>query len=109
MEVEVVNPVGAKPGDRIVLHLETSSLLKAAFLMYVFPVVCMLAGAALGHWFSLRNQVNPSLGSAGAGFLSLVLAFMLVKLRGDRMARKDGYKPRIVRILRPLPPVKKAA
>lgn len=109
MEVEVANPVGAKIGDRIVLHFDTSSLLKAAFLMYVFPVLCMLAGAALGHWFSLRNQLNPSLGSAAGGFLSLVLSFMLVKLRGDRLARKDNYKPRIVRILRPSPPVNKAA
>jgi sigma-E factor negative regulatory protein RseC len=109
MEVEVTNPVGAEIGDRIVLYFETSSLLRAAFLLYVFPVLCMLAGAALGHWLSLRHQLNPSLGSAAAGFFSLVLSFMLVKLRGYRLAQKDNYKPRIVRILgRALQP-KKAA
>jgi len=109
MEVEVTNPVGAKIGDRIVLYFETSSLLKAAFLLYLFPVLCMLAGAALGHWLSLKYQFNPSLGSAAGGFLCLVLSFMMVKLRGDRMAHKDSYKPRIIRILGKIPTMKKAA
>ena len=109
MEVEVTNPVGAKLGDRIVLYFETSSLLKAAFLLYVFPVLCMLAGAALGHWLSLKYQLNPSLGSAATGFLCLVLSFMIVKIRGDKLARNDSYKPRIIRILGQLPPIKKAA
>ena len=109
MEVEVTNPVGAKIGDRIVLYFETASLLKAAFLLYVFPILCMLTGAALGHWLSPRYQINPSLGSAAVGFLSLVLSFLLVKMRGDRLARKDNYKPRIVRILGRIPPIKKAA
>jgi sigma-E factor negative regulatory protein RseC len=109
MEVEVTNPVGAKIGDRIVLSFETSSLLSAAFLLYVFPVLCMLAGAALGHWLSPRYQINPSIGSAATGFLCLVMAFVLVKIRGDRLAQKDSYKPRIVRILGHIPPMKKAA
>ena len=109
MEVEVTNPVGAKIGDRIVLYFETSSLLNAAFLLYVFPVLCMLAGAALGHWLSPRYQINPSIGSAATGFLSLALSFILVKIRGDRLAQKDSYKPRIVRILGHIPPLKKTA
>jgi sigma-E factor negative regulatory protein RseC len=109
MEVEVTNPVGAKIGDRIVLYFETASLLKAAFLLYVFPVLCMLAGAALGHWLSLQYQINPSLGSAATGFLCLALSFILVKMRGDKLAHKDNYKPRIVRILKRIAPMKKAA
>ena len=109
MEVEVTNPVGAKIDDRIVLYFETSSLLKAAFLLYVYPILCMLAGAALGHWLSLRYQLNPSLGSALTGFLCFALSFILVKIRGDRLAHKDNYKPRIIRILRRIPPMKKAA
>ena len=103
MEVEVNNPLGAKIGDRIVLYFETSSLLKAAFLLYVFPVLCMLAGAALGHWLSPAYGVNASLGSAAAGFGCLALSFILVKRRGDKLALKDDYKPRIVRILGKLP------
>jgi len=100
MEVEVVNTANAKVGDRIVLYFETASLLKAAFLLYVFPVLCMLAGAAAGNWASLRFSVNPSLGSAAAGFGCLVLSFMLVKMRGDKLAKKSEYRPKIVRILK---------
>jgi positive regulator of sigma E activity len=69
----------------------------------------MMAGAALGQWLSPRYQINPSLGSAACGFLSLVLSFVLVKMRSDRLARRDNYKPRIIRILGQIPPMKKAA
>ncbi|MCG6911262.1 MAG: SoxR reducing system RseC family protein [Deltaproteobacteria bacterium] len=109
MEVEAANPVDAKIGDRILLYFETSSLLKAAFLLYIFPVLCMLGGAALGHWLSLNYSLNTSLGSAAAGFGCLALSFMLVKKRGDKMALKDSYKPRIIRILRNLPAMEKEA
>ncbi|MBW1891577.1 MAG: SoxR reducing system RseC family protein [Deltaproteobacteria bacterium] len=109
MEVEVTNPVGANVGDRIVLYFETASLLKAAFLLYVFPVLCLLAGAALGHWISLEYSLNPSLGSAASGFLCFALSFILVKMRGDKLAHKDNYKPRIVRILGQPRIVKRAA
>ena len=46
MEVDAVNSVGAQVGDRIMLYFETGSLLKATFLLYIFPILCMLLGAA---------------------------------------------------------------
>ena len=36
MEVEAINTARARVGDRIVLNIKTSSLLKATFLLYVF-------------------------------------------------------------------------
>ena len=99
MEVEVLNPVGARVDDRVVIYFETTSLLKASFLLYFFPVLAMLAGALVGHHFALSRNWDPSLGAAILGFLGLFLALAFVRMHGQKMATRNTYKPKIIRIL----------
>ena len=99
MEVEVLNSVGARVDDRVVIYFETASLLKASFLLYFFPVLGMLAGALVGHHFALSRNWDPSLGAAVLGFLGLFLALAFVRIRGQKMATRNSYKPKIIRIL----------
>jgi sigma-E factor negative regulatory protein RseC len=100
MEVEAINDAGAKEGDRIVLSFETTSLLKACFFIYVFPILIMLAGAAIGYNAASLLDLNSSGLSALFGFSALIFAFWFVKYRGNRMAQNTKYRPRIIRILR---------
>jgi sigma-E factor negative regulatory protein RseC len=100
MEVEAVNKIGAKVDDRVVIAFESSSLLKASFLIYLFPVICMIAGALLGQKLSHKYDLNESLFSAGAAFIFFVAAFLFVRIKGNRMAQKDAYRPSIVKILK---------
>ena len=99
MEVEAINDAGAKVGDRIVLSFETTSLLKACFLIYVLPILIMIAGAAIGFNTAPLLNFNPSGLSAVFGFSALILAFWFVKSRGNRMAQNAKYRPKIIRIL----------
>lgn len=99
MEVEAINDAGAKEGDRIVLSFETTSLLKACFLIYVLPILIMIAGAAIGFNTAPLLNLNASGLSAVFGFSALVLAFWFVKSRGNRMAQNTKYRPKIIRIL----------
>lgn len=103
MEVDAINMAGARVGDRIVLHFETASLLKATFLLYIFPILCMLFGASVGHWFSLKHGLNDSAVSAVAGFLCLILSFALVRTKANKMAQNERYRPKIIKVLRPAP------
>ena len=100
MEVEAVNKIGAKADDRVVIAFESSSLLKASFLIYLFPVICMVTGALLGQKLSLKYDLNESLFSAGTAFIFFAAAFLFVRIKGNRMAEKDAYRPRIVKILK---------
>ena len=100
MEVEAINTAGAQVGDRIILSIETSSLLKASFLLYVFPILCMIIGAIIGHGTAPLFHFDASTFSAVIGFLFFSLAVMFVKLKGNKLAEKDRYKPRITRILK---------
>jgi len=100
MEVEAVNKIGAKADDRVVIAFESASLLKVSFLIYLFPVICMIAGALIGQKLSLKYDLNESLFSAGAAFIFFVAAFLFVRIKGNRMAKKDTYRPSIVKIFK---------
>ncbi len=99
MEVEVLNPVGARPGDLVVLKIDTSPLLKATFLIYLFPILLLLAGAAAGQWISSSAGWNSAVPAAVLGFGCLAAGLALVKILGGRISQQDAYRPRIVRIL----------
>jgi sigma-E factor negative regulatory protein RseC len=98
MEVEVSNTIGAKVGDRIVLNIKTSSLLKATFLLYVFPILAMIAGAWIGQTIALNKGSDPSGLSALFAFGFFGLAFIVIRVAGRRLSRDTSYKPEIIKI-----------
>lgn len=101
MEVEAINSAGAKVGDRIVLSIQTASLFKATFIVYIFPILALLAGAFLGQKLATDNgSQDPSGFSALMAFLFFGLAFVFVKLIGRAMSLKKEYTPTIVKIVK---------
>jgi sigma-E factor negative regulatory protein RseC len=100
MEVEAINSAGASVGDRIVLSIQTSSLLKATFLIYIIPILSMLVGAFLGQKLAFDNgNQDPSGFSALMAFLFLGVAVLFIKFIGKSMSLKKEYTPTIVRIV----------
>ena len=99
MEVKAINSVGASVGDQIVLSFETASLLKATFLIYVFPIILLIAGAALGQALAPFIGFSPSSLSVLLGFFFFFIALFVIKTRANRMAKKNAYQPKITKIL----------
>lgn len=86
-------------GDRIVLSVSSSAVLKVSFLLYVFPILLMIVGAVIGQNLGPRLQMDPSMLSLLTGLLFFLMAFVFVRLGSNRMGKKDKYRPRIVRII----------
>ena len=103
MEVEAINTASARVGDRIVLNIKTSSLLKATFLLYVFPILAMIAGALLGQTVAGMRGADPSGLSALFGFLFFGLAFIAIRIVGRFLSKDASYKPEIIKIRSPRP------
>ena len=99
MEVRAINAAGAGVGDRIVLTFDTSPLLKATFLLYVFPILILIAGAAAGQYLSGVIGLDVSVGAALLGFSCFFAAVLFVRKKGNRLAGRQEYQPRISRIL----------
>lgn len=98
MEVDSINTIGAKKGDRVVLGFKSSSLLKATFLIYVFPILCMLVGAVGGQEIAPHFGMAPSGFSAIIGFLCFFAAILFVRSKGNKLAEKKDYRPEIIRV-----------
>ena len=99
MEVKALNVVGAREGDRIVLSFETRSLLKATFLIYVFPIIFLVVGALFGQLLAARVLINPSALSVLMGFAFFFVALFIMKVRANKMAARNAYQPKITKIL----------
>jgi len=100
MKVEVINNAGASPGDRVVLSFASSSLLKATFFLYMFPIICLMVGAIGGMMLAPSFDMDEQLFAAIIGFTSFLGAVLIVRIGGNKMSQKDKYKPKIIRVLR---------
>lgn len=98
MEVEAINTANAQVGDRIVLSINTASLLKATFLLYVFPILAMIAGALIGQTLAVMRGSDPSGFSAFFACLFFGLAFIFIRFAGRRLSNNASYKPEIVKV-----------
>jgi len=76
-EYAVVNPIAAAAGETVVVGIEEGSLLRAATLAYLVPLVFLLVGAVLGSRFG-------DLYAAGGALAGMVVAVFW--LRGRRAA-----------------------
>ena len=101
MEVQAINIAGAVIGDRVVIGFETSSLLKASFLIYIFPVLGLIVGAAIGQEMAPMTGLNASAASPLAGLLFFFLTFLIIRRKGNQLAKQNQYRPKVIRIVDP--------
>lgn len=97
--MEAFNPISAKAGDRVIISIQTSTLLSAAFQMYILPILFMLAGALIGDSLADPLDMNPLALSTVLGISCFVLSIVLLKYKTRSSRVRERYQPRIVRIL----------
>jgi len=102
MEVEAINYAKAKVGETVVISFETSPLLKATFMLYVLPILFLMAGAFIGTKMAPFLNFNASLLSVITGFLFFGIIIIFVKSKGNKLAKKDEYRPKVIKILKEL-------
>jgi sigma-E factor negative regulatory protein RseC len=99
-EVEVMNPLGAQRGDAVTIAIQTGSMIKLSALLYLFPVFCMILGAALGSHLAPDYGVDESGLSAFMAFSFFFLSFLIIRFTSSRIAGNDRYHARIIQIKR---------
>ena len=99
MEVEAINKAGAQIGQKVVLSFDTSPLLKATFMLYMLPILTMMTGAFIGQQLAPKLNLDTSFLSAIFGFLFFGLTLLFVRSKGNKMAKKDEYRPKIIRVI----------
>jgi sigma-E factor negative regulatory protein RseC len=96
--ITVLNPIQARPGDRVVIGLQEGSFLRAAFALYAVPLLAMLGGAVFGEWLALRSAAeNTELAGLWSGLLGLILGLGWVWRFSRRTGRDARYRAVVLR------------
>lgn len=92
----VSNPIGAVVGERVVIGLEESALLKSSMISYVLPLTLLIAGALLGSQLAPADAVKD-LHSVAGSVIGLMLGIVALKWVSVRMGGQRLFQPVILR------------
>ncbi len=99
MVLEALNDIGAKPGQRVAFEVREVNMLKAAFIVYILPLIAILMGAMAGGKVAERLSSEVLWWQIAGGVLAFILSVIYIKYF-DNAARTDvKMQPIIVRIL----------
>jgi len=93
MVVKAQNTVQAQKGDEVELYLSTGTRLKGTAIVYLLPVLGILAGAFSAGPLSEALGLNPSLGMGIFTITGLVSAIFLMRYLSNRMDSKQALTP----------------
>jgi len=96
--VEVLNPIGAVSGERVIVGLDESALTRASFFFYIVPLLLLLTGGMLGQWLAetLSFQSTEPLSILG-GLLGLLIGVVWLRWFAFRPSRSSAYQAVILR------------
>lgn len=98
--VEVLNPVGARPGQRVLVESDDRRVLLVSFMLYIVPLAALVTGIFL--WLKLASLYGLGGGepaAAGSGFALMILVFLGLRFWDRHNAKNPRYKPVITEIL----------
>lgn len=99
--IEVMNPIKAQPGQRVMLESDDRQVLFIAFMLYIVPLGGLVAGilAWLKAAASLGFTENQELVSVAVGFGVMAVAFILIRIWDRRVKDSPKYKPVITALI----------
>ncbi len=106
MIVKVDNTISACIGDRVAIGFRTGPLLQLTFMLYVFPIILLMAGAAIGQAAAPVFNTDQSLTSIFTGISCFAVAFIIIRKLNNKLASQKKYMPFLIRIVQKNPPVK---
>jgi sigma-E factor negative regulatory protein RseC len=99
MEAEALNTANARVGDRVLLNIPSKSLWKISFILYMLPVIFLIAGVIIGMKLAKNYSLEPELGALLLGIVGCIVSFLLIKLFAKHIRKNKEYIPEIIKIL----------
>lgn len=93
--VRAKNPVGAKPGNTVMVEMSDGKVLAGAALLYLFPLAAMIGGYFFADYLWHSEPV-----SIIAAAVCLSLAFIFAKIVDRALTKTGKYQSTISKILR---------
>lgn len=97
--IETQNFIGAKAGQRVVFEMKETNMLMAAFIVYIVPLIAILAGVVLGQWVANKLGYSVQGFQIGGGILAFLLSIVNIKVFDKFAHNNKKMQPVITRIL----------
>ena len=95
-EVRARNTARAQVGDVVKISIRGSSFLKVTFLVYMVPILAIIAGAVFGHFVAKFFAADESLLVGTFAGFGLVGSFLWIKKKGDKLSKRPEFLPEII-------------
>ncbi|HHY91904.1 MAG TPA: SoxR reducing system RseC family protein [Firmicutes bacterium] len=98
--VDAFNEAGAAQGETVELAAQDGSILLAAFLAYMVPLIAFFVGAFAGNWLAPSlGWTNPEVAGIILGALFLAGTYGLLRRQNRAFSQSRRFLPTIVRVL----------
>jgi sigma-E factor negative regulatory protein RseC len=97
--LRVSNPIGARPGDLVIIGMQENILLRVSFVAYLLPLACMMMMAMAMQ--AAATQFTWQLGELPqvlGGLLGLIAGFFLLKRPIGLKRNESDYQAVILRL-----------
>lgn len=99
----VANPLGAKEGDLVKIHIFAGKLLLAAGMFYLLPILTLLLGAGAGIYGSGIFGFSETAATIGGAFSGLLVGIVFVTALGRIDTICKLLEPSITSIIKSKP------
>ncbi len=96
--LKVLNSVGARVDDEVVIGLDETALVKGSLAVYIVPLLSMFLSAGVAQWLFASRGEGVVIGFALIGLLG---GFFWVRHFSRRIAYDARYQPVILRVVSP--------
>lgn len=95
--VRAINQSGAKLGDRVIVGIDESALIRGSLAVYAMPLLTLMGGGIVGALLSERLQVTGESLTLGLGIAGLVTGLLWLKGFTRRIRDDSRYQPVVLR------------
>ncbi len=99
LESSVNNPLGARAGDIVKISLPTRTLYKGAAILYLVPILGLIAGAFVGLWMATNLGWSDSPVTVLGGMIGLGAGLGVVVRIGRGRKMSQALTPTITAII----------
>ena len=101
IESRVCNPVNAKAGDLVKIRLSSTNLLTGAAILYLLPIIGLLAGAFAGVWVATAFGLSEIIGPIGGSIIGLAVGYIAVITLDRSTSIRRRITPTITAVIVP--------
>ncbi|HON80386.1 MAG TPA: SoxR reducing system RseC family protein [Spirochaetota bacterium] len=91
------NSIGAEPGDYVEFMVQEKSVVTSSLILYLFPVLALISGSALGLSMDHILHVDKDLSAGIFGLGAFLLSFVIIRLITPLITGRTSFMPELTR------------